>query len=187
MRLINYLNENSIIDEIRKILKTRCKKYLNEFLPNFNGMYYMWSGRDGISKPYTIKKVRKDRKPMNTPLKIHNKIDDMFEDEFGYRPRSNSIFVTGNKNMTDLYGDPFMVFPLMNYKYLWNPNIKDFYMSVNFEKTNDEQLKNIVKNYKNDELYRGLRSGVEIMLTCDEYLLISDELKEEVDIILKNW
>jgi hypothetical protein len=59
-------------------------------------------------------------------------------------------------------------------------------MSVNFEKTNDEQLKNIVKNYKNDELYRGLRSGVEIMLTCDEYLLISDELKEEVDIILKN-
>jgi hypothetical protein len=25
------------------------------------------------------------------------------------------------------------------------------------------------------------------MLTCDEYLLISDELKEEVDIILKNW
>lgn len=186
MRLIHYMNENNTLDEIRNILKTKCKKFLREFLPEFNGVYYMWSGRN-ISGYYDVRQVRKNRKPMSTPVKVQDRVDDMFEDEFGYRPRSNSIFVTGYRKEASTYGNVNMIFPLYDYKYLWNPKIKDFFISVNYDQMQENELRRLIKSYRDDNLKEALSSKVEIMLTCKEYLVVSEELEQEIYNLLINW
>jgi hypothetical protein len=75
MKFYSYLNEqlneeDIIIDFIKKNCKPFIKEY-EKFGLSIDKNEFLYSGRRDKSS-YTIRKVRKDRKPSDTPEIIHN-------------------------------------------------------------------------------------------------------------------
>jgi hypothetical protein len=62
--------------------------------------------------------VRQDRIPLDTPEETHDIIDNEFYDEFGFRPRSNSLFCYVDYRKTMSYGKTYAIFPTGRYKLL---------------------------------------------------------------------
>ena len=85
----------------------------------------MFSGRNHTEKYYTGF-VHSDRLPKDTPMELHLAIDQTFNDIFGWRARSHSIFVTGRKLQASNYGNVYVILPIGNYRYVWNPSVYDF-------------------------------------------------------------
>ena len=128
MRLNNYLNENAGIgkDEIFDLIRKDCKPFLKELSKCRDIRNPLLSGRKG--KPSIFKgRVRKDRVPKDTPIPIHNYIDDFLEEMLGVRPRSNSVFCTTDFGDTVPYGSPYTLFPIGKYRLVYNPDVNDLW------------------------------------------------------------
>ena len=134
MKFYQYINESkggisfkeiidNILDKCQPFLKDVVKKKKGKGIP------IMYSGRKD-SRDWFIKPVRKDRKPKDMPLNIHQTLDDAFNKKFGFRARSNAIFVTGSEKLTRQYGNPYIIFPVGEYKYAYNPSFKDLFINI---------------------------------------------------------
>ena len=126
-KFYNYINEN-----IFKVIDTQ--QIINDCMPFIQDLYknkypFIYSGRK--SNDIIFKKsIRKNRKPMDTPEQIHNKLDDKFQQKFGIRPRSGSLF-TKAFNDVGFYGNPFYVFPVgRNYRYIWSEDVSDLFVDL---------------------------------------------------------
>lgn len=122
MRLEQYLKENKEIpfDEIFK----DCKPFLKELKKS--NYEFLYSGRK--NRELVIHgKVRKNREPRHTPEIVHNIINNKFKDKFGVKARSESLFAIKNRHLSELYGEPFYVFPKGRYNLIYNEKIEDLY------------------------------------------------------------
>lgn len=129
MRLYNYLNESSEkIDNMIEMIKENCKPFLND-VKKQSRLDLLFSGR-GSSDVFIERKIRKDRKPLDTPLKLQNIVDDLFNKFYGVKPRSSSIFCYVDDLKTTAYGTPFIIFPIGSYKLLWSPEVNDLYDKI---------------------------------------------------------
>ena len=63
-------------------------------------------------------------------LEIQEYLDDLFYSKFKLKPRSQGVFCTGDIDGTREYGRCFIIFPVGNYQYLWNPRIFDLYQEI---------------------------------------------------------
>ena len=50
----------------------------------------------------------------------------VFYRKFKWKPRSTGVFCTGDKEQAKGYGGLATVWPIGNFKYIWNPEIRDF-------------------------------------------------------------
>ncbi|MCK5019545.1 MAG: hypothetical protein KAS32_20970 [Candidatus Peribacteraceae bacterium] len=134
MRLNGYISEAkelSFYDMITLIHK-ECQPFLKEWAPKQKGKSeatFMYSGRRN-EKDFVKKRIRKNRRPTDTHIDIHNDLDKRFTKKFGYPARSNSVFVTGDFSSTNRYGEGYMVFPIGKYQFLWSPKQKDLYENL---------------------------------------------------------
>jgi len=126
-------------EEIITMIMDKCQPVVKELLPFHYSDDFLYSGRKYKSEIF-IGKIRKNRRPMDTPLEIHEMFDKMFKKKYGWEPRSNSIFCTGDIEQAGNYGKPYIIFPIGNFKYLWNPNIKDLFSNV-FEEPDEWEIK----------------------------------------------
>lgn len=129
MRFLTFLNENKTpesFDEIKELLYRDCKPFIDELKKTNRIDNLLLSGRKKSNK-FFKGKVRKDRRPKDTPIEIHNYVDDWFEANWNIRPRSNSIFCTTRRGNAESYGNIYFIFPIGNYKIVYNPNINDLY------------------------------------------------------------
>ena len=209
MRLVNYLNERTKldIDNLPQILE-KCQPFITDLVKASSTLVFLWSGREG--KPdFFQSKVRKDRTPRDTPTEIHNMVDDVFQEKFGVKPRSNSIFCLLDRTGSADYGDPYIILPIGKYKTIWSPKIEDMFNSLDaYMKNYDIGLKLGLKQWKNlkdeekpnQELYdfierlvnesytdkpymqhlNKINQPVEIMLMAEEYVAISEEYRRKV-------
>lgn len=126
MRLIKYLNE-SISQEDIDTLMSECNVFLNDLdKQNSRVPELLYSGRTG-KKDLFKRKVRKNRKPLDTPREIHDKIDNEFKKQMGIKPRSNSLFCFKDEDRTASYGIPYAIFPVGRYKLIWSYEVHDLY------------------------------------------------------------
>jgi len=124
MRFQKYLYEQMETSEkLLETIKRYCQKYIKEYIRND---VFLYSGRRS-NKEWEIKRIRKDRKPQDTPEEIHNIFDDAFEDVFGIRLRSNSIFCYPDPRLSTWYGNIYMIFPFGDYEIYYHPEIYDLY------------------------------------------------------------
>jgi hypothetical protein len=132
MRLQQYITENKDMsfEEIITLIMNKCQPYIKEILPIYHNDNLMYSGRKHLSSNTIIKKIRNDRKPTDTPIKIQELFDSLFKKYHGWKPRSSSIFCTGSISTAGDYGKVYMVFPMGKFKYLWNPDISDLFSDV---------------------------------------------------------
>lgn len=202
MRLIKYINENEkfpdqafeqFIKDCNPFLRDWKKTKLNTFL---------YSGRQ--NKPYWfIGKVRENRKPKDTPLPVHDSIDNWFLKNIGITVRSSTIFCSSDKGFVQSYGETFAIFPIGKYEIIWSPKVRDLFKIWNKDFSDEywdkpqefdtwdmpKEFEKILKTYKKGDLRGALQSGNEVMVYCKEYYAIeysyfgefrTKELREEI-------
>jgi len=132
MRLTKHINESSgrtPLLTIMQLLYDRNKDYMR-WMSKSRVKDYMLSGRDG-SKDYFTRSIRQDRIPKDMPQEISDEFDYMFKKRYGWKPRSQSIFVTGSHSSASAYGDTlYMIFPIGKFKFLWSSNISDLWTRI---------------------------------------------------------
>lgn len=113
--------------ELADLIKRDCKKWLNEV--SDISEYKIFRGTNSIMKrPESIlykKDVRKNRQPKDTSKAVHDIFDEYFEKNFGWKMRSESLFVTGDESIASEYGYAYMVLPIGDYNYCWSPKVPD--------------------------------------------------------------
>jgi hypothetical protein len=175
--------------EMIELIKKHCSKWIKESKgePAFRGM---------LGKPQWGKfRVRQDRIPKDTPKWAHEMIDADFEKKFKWKPRTQGLFVTGNDDQADVYGDPYLVFPIGNFKILWSPDVEDLYQLTSAAPGADEdKFVNIewpmyLKSYRTDNLSKALQSGYEVMVKCKSYYALSHMLwfDDMTEVLRKGW
>lgn len=130
MRFNEYLKEsNSFIGEIIKLIEKDCQPFLKNLKKISPIETLPMSGRKKVT-PWFEGIVRKNRKPMDTPIEIQEVFDEEFYRKYKIKIRSNSLFLTTDLKVTTTYGQSYYIFPIGNYKIDWNSKIIDFFEDI---------------------------------------------------------
>lgn len=134
MRFKEYLNEQNDgnIKEILEKIKKDCQPFLKDLKKASPLDDLLYSGRKKSESAFKGT-VRKNRNPKDTPLDVHNWLDNWFEENFGIKARSNSIITTGDSDVAKGYGNLYVIFPIGNYEIIWSPRINDLYTKLYYE------------------------------------------------------
>src|SRR5574343_29316 len=139
MKFLKYINEEKpevyqrgtdAYNEMIQSLKRDCKRTLEIIeAPNnllYRGVNWKSSHKD---KVFFKANVRKDRKPLSTHPTFHHIIDGLFNKIWGWKARSQGLFVSCDKTDAYYYGGrerAFYCFPCGdNWTYVWSPIIDD--------------------------------------------------------------
>jgi hypothetical protein len=143
-----------------------------------------------------VKSVRKDRKPLDTHPEISKIIDDVFEKMFGWRPRSQGLFVFGKlkRAYAREFGTLCQIFPMGEFNYIHSNKVNDLTETIDGllknhgiplihkrDNYNDSYLAKIKQmledeipkmGYSDDHLYEALDDKGEIIIDCTQYLAV---------------
>lgn len=179
--------ELAVYDELIPQIKKKCQPWIHEC---GGGMLLRGSwvlGRKGNeAKPWVIVNTRTDRKPTDTPKYLHDIVDDVFEEEWGYRARSESVFCTSDwQTIMKKYGPSGIVIPIGTFDFLWSKKINDLWedylseIESGMSHLQDWQIKDHIENtlpelYTSRDLHAAIKSGHEVMIKCKQYYFIQD-------------
>ena len=179
MRLIHYINEGKNIPW-NKIQKD-CQPYLKDLKSTED---FLYSGRK-INSPalYFKRKVRKDRKPLDTPEIIHNLLDDMFKKKFGHNLRSESLFVSKLKRVARCYGNLYVVLPIGKYSLYTNHHINDLWEKILYEIDEFYYF-----NMHNQELMGSYDDAIKCLWwDLEEFSKLKQTIMQVIDIAISNY
>jgi len=172
-------------DKFWKEIEVNCSDIISLYKTH-NRLLYRGMKRDG-GIYFTKEQIRNDRKSLNT----HNL----------KALRSNSLFVTGDSDLAQYYGQPFIIFPKNGFNYTWFKNARDLYDEIRWfnssennqmELTTDiqsnnfnnkiDQFMNFVKpTYTNiDDYIQVAYSGYELMVQGVEYYAVRTQGFERI-------
>jgi len=192
MRLENYIIEQEEgLDYFIPKIQQECKPFLKD-IKGAAGTIFRLDTKNN-NKPIWKKTVRKNRRPLDTTVDIHNEIDNLFLKKYGWRARSEGLFCW-IKMFNDIFFRTWLVFPVGNYKYLWSPSVEDLWnqlgnISSNNTQDNVEYFEDTyIDTYYSDRIKMAVKYGVEVMVKCDYAYLVKIELIESVNEMLGlNW
>lgn len=193
-KYITEITDDDMADSIAKKLKKDCMPFIKEMKANnLQGWFYRATDNyyNFISKPI---KPRKDRRPRNTVKELHNYLNMWFKKKFGWKPRSEGVFASSDRNQLEfLYGEPFLFFPIGNYKYVYNPKVRDIFMYLDERWTGSsdmdgwtpelaEKMKKDIDDlmfyYTNKNLGKAYANIVEVSFKCNSYYLVNEKFKD---------
>lgn len=120
MRLAGYINEGEA-DKTALALKNvvkECSDYFDE-VKSIKIEPFIYRGVKNVPKKLIEKRIpRAGRAPKDTPLLIHDIMDTMLEDKFGWKPRSSAAFTAAGDTAGN-YGQRYIFIPSNGYKYIW--------------------------------------------------------------------
>ena len=119
-------------EEIISILENECKQFLDEVKEGKVGPIFR--GAKNVDDTYTkglgVKGSRIDRAPLDTRKNVSEILDNCFEEKFGLKLRSSGVFASKLPTVASDYGRPYLFFPIGDYEYFWNPDVKDLYGDI---------------------------------------------------------
>lgn len=211
MRLIRYINEQDDTTILGDPLLGKGDKgstefdymddILNEYIPKIKRdckemvkivkatKSFLWRGMAGDDEVFLIKTPRKDRYPTDTPIKTQEIFDKLYYEKYGWKPRTEGVFVSNNERGTTGYGPKHVIFPVGKFKYAWAMDINDFWIYVRRLTriaSTDEQIEahlkdDAIKKYNNNKgIDKFMKKKVpgEMMIKCKKYYAINYELVE---------
>lgn len=175
MKFKIYLNEkNNSIENVVKTLKKNCKKFIKEIKFSKN---FLFRGHKSFNELMIEKKRRKDRKPKDLDIDTSKYFDVLFNKKFGWNVRSSGIFTTFDINTSEDYGNPYLFFPIGNYKYVYSYDVEDLYSLI------DDDLYGINYNWKWEYEKNKYKDCTENGITYNEF---KKEKKSELEKMFKN-
>lgn len=132
----------------------------------------------------SLKKTYKDRKPLNTPLEYHTWADEWFEEEFGWRARSENVLFADVKKISwgnNIINNSF-AFPVKPQKAVWSEKITDMTLDMSLNVLSDIDKEDFyIKldngKYKSAGFKEFLKKApvkyYEVMIKCDKYWWIN--------------
>jgi hypothetical protein len=185
VRFQKYRNNNSI-EKYTEVIKRDCKSWLSA-VKNCSRPFYR-----GVDLPllsdvaFLKKKVRANRRPMNATKEEQLVLDRGFQKEFGWKARSNGVFITSNPMEAMNYGNLFYFFAIENFKYVWSPKIEDLYTDIplvivdlrnrkEYKKSVDKlhDLEQIPKTfYRDSGLCQAASARNEVIVNCKTYYIL---------------
>lgn len=186
--------EEQDIKEVLSIIEQKCNPFLKQV--NTSQLLYRGSLSSIVGEPYDIRNVKKNRIPTDMPLEIHSILDQWFQEKFNHKFRSNATFVTSARKIAAMYGDPYAFFPIGDFKFVWSPEVDDLFGNLqrfirtklnqnpefnslrnalaNDKKQTFEYVKKFINNakYTNKNLTNAATSNNEIMIHCDQYVVV---------------
>lgn len=193
MKYENYLieDEKGLAHFIPKI-QAECKPFLKDIRGAAGTLFR--NDTKNRNKPIWKKVTRMDRQPLDTPVELHNVLDDWFLKKFGWRARSQALFCWPLKFISSNVQGNWLVFPAGNYKFIWSDKIDDLWADINNVYNTDVEI--FIKDfesvygdsYHNDKIKQSMRWGGEIMINCKYSYLTRAELMEPLNEALGlNW
>lgn len=193
MKFKQFINESDDRSYTIIAIEKECQPFIKA-IRGASGFLYRNDGY-GSKGPGYKKKVRSDRRPMDSPIEIHEFVDEQFKKRFGWKGRSEGLFVWGANRFSGKVDNPnfFTVFPVGNFKFIWSPVVSDLYGDlVPFTDEFDGFLENwnkVNKSYTDKNLKKAVTSNNEIMIGCKEAWIIRREslptLNKELNLKLK--
>ena len=123
--LEDFHNENSLTaEEAADLINTRGQHY-KQLIGNIHENLLYRGMRERFAPDAVLKWPRTNRRPLTTNGDVHKAADEFFDETFGIRFRSNSIFATGDKETAAYYGDVYAIFPLDEPKLCWSEDVND--------------------------------------------------------------
>ena len=188
MRLNKYISENTINDYI-SLIKRDCKPWLSA-TKNCSDLFFRGMKTPIDSDPFIKKKVRSNRKPMNASREEQRALDFGFQKEFGWKPRSNGVFITSSITEAQTYGHAYFFFAIGDFKYVWSPWVVDLFTDLPILRSElRRKLKSKLKTvstlddslidkipeifYIDKNICRSVLKGNEVVVNCKTYYLLS--------------
>lgn len=165
MKLERYLKESTEIEEfLRKSgfdvdssfsslwgqVEKDCKPFLTDLKKFHNHISFLYRGMNVMGSG--VRPTRQDRLPKHTKPIVAELFDKILYKTFGWKPRSEGLFCSGNLDDVSYYGAEKIIFPIGNYKMLWSQKVNDSFEFMGRNFTNDF-LRSIIKD---DDYLEGL-------------------------------
>jgi hypothetical protein len=188
MRLLEIVGPNIDIPRIKQL----CAPYIGvlkqtDGAPLFRGYTKEFKQIDG----FNVVVPRPNRKPTDTPMFLHNALNQQFVKHFNY-PFRNGVFACGSYEDAHYYGTVYAVFPVGKLNYAWSPEIIDLFKYLDRtyrfddiehnEPVIEQAASEVVSKYVNDNLVEAIKSGHEVML-ANKCIMIKDYGKYKDDIL----
>jgi hypothetical protein len=181
------------IKEVVDTLKTHCGPFLQD-IKKVGRLLYRGTYKVDWREPMQHTQVRMDRRPKDTNLILHNYTDDYLEKKFGWRPRGQGVFTTGNRGQAVSYGNLFSVWPVGDYKYLWSDDVRDLFnnfrtalqlssgemksaakvhRALQDDDNGKRKIQKLLNTFQDTNLRKAVVSGNEVILGCKSYYLVN--------------
>ncbi len=170
-------------NKIAETLKRDCKQILQFYK---QGRYLYRGIRVNSSDPtFVEKKFHPDRRPKDTVQGIHDYMNKLYKEKFGWEVRSG-ISVTSAFTQASMYGGVFIFLPVDGFKFVYNLEIFDFTDDFAGEWTDTghrwigkddfhfkKNAQAVVDDSKDTNLKGAFGYQREIMFWCKKYYLLS--------------
>jgi len=153
--------------EIVDLIKRDCKIFLDT---KPSGLLYR--GMTGKPNRSFKQSVRQDRRPRNMPPEVSTAIDNWFNENFGFKARSQGVFVTGEFDDARSYGKPFAVFPIGAFPFVWSNDVGDLFHLMHNVDPDEVASELDTAGYQDSEMDDAIKSGNEIMIGCKAYYAV---------------
>jgi len=209
----SYIIERAVSKEkgekLVKEIQENCQPYIDEMKGSVMNFYRGFYFDDNFLPDYEIYSHDYNyRKPKDTEEFIHDLINEISEEKFGWGIR-NGVFVTTNDAEATRHGEPYIFIPIGHYEYAWHPKVVDLtdklfddwvsslagymhhYHPDVFYRKNPRvfaEWKQVYKEFRekyfkkliNEYKNTDLKQAdwVEVSFKCDEYFLIHPSLLE---------
>lgn len=129
MRLNQYLNEEIEIDEALDMIQDQCDPFIK--LMRKTDVIYRGVNNSGAKAYEPIKKFMhsEGRIPLSTPKAIHNELNNIFTEKFGWPVRDGIFCSFGMGNIT-IYGLPHYIFGIGKVQYCYSTEIDDLWADI---------------------------------------------------------
>lgn len=171
MKFFKFLKHDEEWNPIKEILLENCKPFLND-MGGFKEFLYRGMNKR-VDTGIVELSTSKDRMPVDTKRKAHEKLDIFFKNRYGWKARSeNVVFAFGSPTPARHYGIPYLIFPIGKYEYLWSKQVFDL-TNTFAAYAADWIIRNMGAEYLNDTHVQNLPNMKEYDTLIDEF---SDEL-----------
>ena len=145
--------------DIDKII-TDCSEYIS-LLKECPKGYFLYRGFRGAIVDFWLFTHDFNRKPLHTPQEIHDRINTIYEAQFGWKIRSG-VFCFGSKSLARVppsltYGKQYLLFPVGAFNFVFSPEHFDLFISLSDKTITEDTLPNIA--FRNGSLKDAIESG----------------------------
>ena len=185
-------------------VRNKCRTYLEEV--NFRpcSEYGLYRGLQNANADYVSKKIRtQDRNPKDSTKQLHTLLNKFYTENFGANFR-DAMFCTGSYELAQEFGQAYTIFPVGDFKYLWDMDSKDIYVEFlnyarksNIKAEGPEYTTQIAEAFIEDviskhtfdstDLMTAIKRGHEIMIRGKSYLAcrVSNTIEKGIEEICK--